>query len=170
MDQCFLLNLQFHFVSFILIALFHYYFPLAMCSPNSVFEWNKKNSSNLSSRYISLLVRTTNCPLYSNISQILLLYETWGYYNKFDSMKSLGVYYWYVKMPRCGCVEHGLECITFYVKKYIAPLAVCYGPTLVRDRPLRHSNLWDSLIAWLWANPVMGWLNSLRPSDTYMRQ
>ena len=38
-------------------------------------------------------------------------------YNKFDSMESLGVYYWYVKMSRCGCVEHhGLsskKCSTF---------------------------------------------------------
>ena len=33
---------------------------------------------------------TTNCWLYSNISQILLLYKTWVYYNKFDSVKSLG--------------------------------------------------------------------------------
>ena len=39
-----------------------------------------------------------------------------GYYNKFDSMKSFGVYYWYVKMPRCGCVQHGSEYITFYVQ------------------------------------------------------
>ena len=29
--------------------------------------------------------------MYSNISQILLLYKTWGFYNKFDSTKSLGV-------------------------------------------------------------------------------
>ena len=33
-------------------------------------------------------------------------------------MKSFGVYYWYVKMPRCGCVEHELEYIMFYVKKH----------------------------------------------------
>ena len=30
--------------------------------------------------------------LYSNISQILLQYKTWGHYNKFDPTKSLGVY------------------------------------------------------------------------------
>ena len=40
-------------------------------------------------------------------------------------MNSLGVYYWYVKMLQCGCVEHGLECITFYVHKHIAHLAAC---------------------------------------------
>ena len=34
------------------------------------------------------------------------------------TMKSLWVYYWYVKMPRCGCME-GLEYITFYVNIYI---------------------------------------------------
>ena len=31
-------------------------------------------------------------------------------------MKFLGTYYWYVKMPRCWCVENRLEYITFYVK------------------------------------------------------
>ena len=34
-------------------------------------------------------------------------------------------------MPQC--VEHGLEYITLYVKKHIAPLAVCSGPLLVCD-------------------------------------
>ena len=42
---------------------------------------------------ISSWVITTHCRLYSNISQILLLYKTWRYYNKFDSTKSLGVHY-----------------------------------------------------------------------------
>ena len=48
-------------------------------------------------------------------------------------MKSLGVYYWYVKVPRCRCVEHGFEYITFYVQKHIANLAACSGPLLVCD-------------------------------------
>ena len=43
-------------------------------------------------------------------------------------MKSLGVYYWYVKMPWCVCVERGLEYIILYVKKHIALLAACSGP------------------------------------------
>ena len=38
-------------------------------------------------------------------------------------------------MSRCGCVEHGLECITFYVQKYIAHLVACSGRLLVRDGP-----------------------------------
>ena len=83
-----------------------------------------------------LISRTTNCRLYSNISQILQLYKVWGHYNRFDSMKSLGVYYWYVKMPRCGCVEHGLQYITFYAQQHIAHLAACTGPLLVRKEPL----------------------------------
>ena len=33
---------------------------------------------------------TTNFRLYSNISQILLLYKTWVYYNIFDFVESLG--------------------------------------------------------------------------------
>ena len=60
---------------------------------------------------------TNNCRLYTNISQILLLYKTWEYYNKFDSMKSFGVSHWYVKITQCGYIEHGLEYITFYLKK-----------------------------------------------------
>ena len=51
-------------------------------------------------------------------------------------MKSLGVYYWYVKMPRWGCVEHGLKYIMFYVKKHIAHLVACSGTLLVRVGPL----------------------------------
>ena len=43
-------------------------------------------------------------------------------------MVSLGVFYWYVKMPRCEYVEHGLEYFKFYVQKHIAHMAVCSGP------------------------------------------
>ena len=51
-------------------------------------------------------------------------------------MKSLGVYYWYVKMPRCGCVDHGPDYIMYYVQKHIVYLAACSGPPLVHDGPL----------------------------------
>ena len=51
-------------------------------------------------------------------------------------MKSLGVYYGYVKMPRCGYVEHGLENFSFCFQKHIAHLAACPKPPLVRDGPL----------------------------------
>ena len=44
-------------------------------------------------------------------------------------MKSLGVYDWYIKMPRCGNVEHGLEYFTSDVQKHIAHLAACSGST-----------------------------------------
>ena len=43
-------------------------------------------------------------------------------------MESLGVYYWYVKMLRCGYVEHGLEYFSFYLQKHIVHLAACSGP------------------------------------------
>ena len=32
-------------------------------------------------------------------------------------MKSLGVYYWYIKIPQCGYMEHGLTDVKCYVKK-----------------------------------------------------
>ena len=77
---------------------------------------------------------------------MLLLYKTWGYYNKFDSMKSFGPCYVYAKMPWCGCMEHGLEYITCYVQKHIALLGIC-SSSLVRDGSLgAPPHLWDSLI------------------------
>ena len=60
----------------------------------------------------------------------------WGYYNKFDSTKSLGVSYWCVKISQYGYMGHGLKLITFYVQKLIAALAMCHNLLLVRDKPL----------------------------------
>ena len=74
--------------------------------------------------------------MYSNISQILLLYKTWWYYNKFACTKSLGACYWCVTIPQCGFMEHGLKHITFYVQKHIAALVTCYNPALVRNKQL----------------------------------
>ena len=51
-------------------------------------------------------------------------------------MKSLGVCYWYVRIQQCRYKKHGLEHITFYVKKYMAPLAVCSGCLLVHSKLL----------------------------------
>ena len=67
---------------------------------------------------------------------ILLLYKTWGCYNKFDSTKLFGVYYWCAKTPQFGYMERGVEYITFYVQNTLAPLAMCYQPLLVRDQAL----------------------------------
>ena len=50
--------------------------------------------------------------------------------------KIIGVCYWCVKIPQCGYMEHGLKHITFYVQKYIAPLAMCHNPAIVHDKPL----------------------------------
>ena len=86
-------------------ALFHnYFFP---------WLWTARAT------YISSSVIPTNCRLHSNILQILVLYKTGGYYNKFDSTKSLGMYYWNVKIPaQCGYMERRLKHITFYVQKH----------------------------------------------------
>ena len=68
-------------------------------------------------------------------TQILLLYKTRVYYNKFDSRKSWGVNCWYVKIPQCRYMEHGLEYIMFYVQKHIAPVAIWSNPPQVHDKP-----------------------------------
>ena len=85
--------------------------------------------------HISLWVRTTNCWLYSNISQILLLHKTWGNY------KNLTLWNPWCMLLICqktqyGYEEHGLEYITFYVQKHIAPVMLCSGPSQVCDKPL----------------------------------
>ena len=83
--------------------------------------------------YINSYIMTTNFRLYNNISQILLLYKTWGYYNKFYSTKSLRVYYWYVKILQW----HGVwikKCCLLCSKTYGA---MDYNPLLLCDIPLR---------------------------------
>ena len=58
----------------------------------------------------------TNFQLYSNIFTNIAALQNTGCYNKFDSTKSSGVYYWYAKIPQCGYKEHGLKDIVLYVK------------------------------------------------------
>ena len=54
-------------------------------------------------------------------------------------MKSMGVYYQYVKMSRCGYVEH--EFFSFYVQKHIAYLAACSGPPAGSRRAARGAHI-----------------------------
>ena len=86
--------------------------------------------------------------MYSNISQILLLYKTWRYYNQFDSPKSLGVCYWYVKIPHCGYMDHELKHISFYVQKRVVAMGMCYNPALVRNKPLGS----PASVKWVYCN------------------
>ena len=63
---------------------------------------------------ISSRVITTQCRLYSNISQILLLYNTWRYYNKFDYTNALGYVTYVSKYRHAG--KWSMD-IAFYVQK-----------------------------------------------------
>ena len=61
----------------------------------------------------------------------------WGDYNKFDSMKSLRVCCWYVRIPQCGYMEHGLKDVVFLCSKYTySAMSNCYNALLVHDMPL----------------------------------
>ena len=77
----------------------------------------------------------------------------WWYNNKFDSMKSLGVCYWCVKIPHRGYMEHVFKHITFYDHKHIAALAMCHNPGLVRDKPLGVPTS-VKLVYWDWSRSV----------------
>ena len=56
-------------------------------------------------------------------------------------MKSLGVCYWYVKMPGCGYVEYGYEYFSFYIQKHVAHLAACSGPPAGSRRAARDARI-----------------------------
>ena len=95
--------------------------------------------------------------MYNNISQILLLYKTWRYYNKFDSPKSLRVWYLCVKTSYCGYMDHGLKHIPFYVQKRVEAMGMCYNPALYRNKPLG-------------APASVKWVYWLRPCSVIDRQ
>ena len=56
----------------------------------------------------------------------------------------LGVSYWYVKMPQSGCVKHGLEYITLYVQKHIAPLVALFWFPAGSRRAARGARICES--------------------------
>ena len=88
--------------------------------------------------------------MYSNISQILLLYKTWQYYNKFDSTKSVGVHYRCVKIPQCGYMEHGLKDIIGLQYQVFLNFYVIYRSTVICKLTL---HIFGNLIAhWLLAS------------------
>ena len=87
---------------------------------------------------ISLEVRTTNCRLYSNISQILLLCKTWGYYNKFDIIKPFRGCYRYVKRKyhNAGTGIYWAWIRIYYVLCYYSAFRGLFWSPLVCDKPL----------------------------------
>ena len=53
-------------------------------------------------------------------------------------MESLGVYYWFVKMSRCGCVEH-----------HVAPLAGCPDPLLFFKNAARGTGICENCLLYI---------------------
>ena len=78
----------------------------------------------------------TNCRLYGNISQTLLLYKREGFTTNWTLQNHRGCY-WCVKIPQYGYMDHGSKHITFHFKNHLAFLAMCYWPPLVCDKLLR---------------------------------
>ena len=65
-------------------------------------------------------------------------------------MKTLGVCYWYVKMRRCGRVEHGLEYM-FYVQKHIVHLAAMFWFLAGSWLATRGAHIWETPLVGLFA-------------------
>ena len=76
----------------------------------------------------------------------MLPYQTWRCYNKFEPMIALVPCYWYVKIPRCGCMEQQNE-LRFMFKNvkqlWRSVLVSRWFATGHWGRP----HLWDSLIS-----------------------
>ena len=105
------------------IVLFRNYIPLVVSSPNNAYY---------------LISRTTNYRLYSNISQILLLYKVWSTITNLTLWNHWG---YITDMSKCHgagvwSMNWNILRFTFYVQKHIAHLVACSGPLLVRDGPL----------------------------------
>ena len=97
--------------------------------------------------------------MYSNISQILLLFKTCEYYNKFDSTNSVGVYHWYAKISQCGYMEHGLKyaiyCVLCYKKPTYNTISnLLSSPTSSRQAAMS-TRICETRLS---SHPELGWL------------
>ena len=81
------------------IVLFHNCFPLTLNSPNNVLLISQNNQ---------LLV------VYFTFHKYSCYIKRWGITTNLNIWNPLG---YVIDMPRCECVEHGLEYVTFYVPK-----------------------------------------------------
>ena len=89
--------------------------------------------------------------------------------------KSMGAYFWYVKIPQCGWMEHGLKDIVFFVQNHITLCTVVITSLLVRDKPLGvpasvKRVYWDTIMAAHMYNRdsiYVGCCNMLMPSHQF---
>ena len=95
---------------------------------------------------------TIHCQLYSNISQILLLYETWQYYNKFDYEIIGG------KLPMCQNTTMRVNgawikgyCILF--SKTYNTLHSCHNFPAVSRQATRGARICEMSLLW-WASSL----------------
>ena len=56
----------------------------------------------------------------------------------------MGAYYWYVKIPQCRYLEHGLKDVAFNVQKHITLAQSCHNFPLVSDKPPRDTRICET--------------------------
>ena len=112
-------------------ALIHNSLDYLLNSP--VSQWFSPSGEQLEERILAHNIKNV-CLLYSNISQKLLIYKSGGTITNLT--KSLGYITDMSKYHKAGYMDYRLKYITFYVKRYIAHLVMCYNAPLVRDKPL----------------------------------
>ena len=74
--------------------------------------------------------------MHSNISQILLLYKTWRYHNKFDSPKSLGGMLLMCHNTTVRVYGPWIKTYSVLCSKRVVAMDISYNPALVRDKSL----------------------------------
>ena len=121
----------------IIIPFYKYFFP---------YRWTARTPQ------ISSWVMTTHCRLYSNISQILLLYKTWRYSNKVDYEIIGGYVTGVLKMPQCGFMEHGLKYIDFFCSKTYNTLHSCHNFPGGSQQAARGARICEKTIFVHWNN------------------
>ena len=102
--------------------------------------------------------------MYGNISQILLLYKTCWYYNKFDYEIIGGML---LMCQNTTMQVYGAWIKTYYVlcPKHLAALARCHNPALVRDKPLGVPAS-VKLVYWYWLqDEALCWWQHNLPGD-----
>ena len=67
---------------------------------------------------------------------MLLVYKTWGYYNKFDSTKFVGDITDICQNTTIPVLYAWIKYIAFYVQKPVATRVVCYNFPLLHEKLL----------------------------------
>ena len=77
-------------------------------------------------------------------------------------MESLG----YVTVPQCGCMEHEVEYITFYVQKHVAGLGGLFWSTACSQKAARGAHISETRLLY----GLIPWVTASRKFHEYLQK